>query len=286
VISCVFHQTIPTDVYPKLFDYRYCYGQPSSSGKEMVAAYSCGIARDTAAKWLRLCDTNGWKRPESPVLRAPTLRLDDCIDNPSLIRFFATQTILTSLVVEAPLVTGGPLHTVVFEEEFPTLELVAGPMLYIPLKCHHGVDAVYVEFYKYSKGSENWKWECVMTPFVVTLGGRVSGVEEEFFSQWSGWSRGLGECPVAVRFAWFAPRTTSSMVVEADYLQNKDGTTIKHPAYSTLTPFSEAANDFWSAYNSAKDRKGKPPEEKTTPQRRREVRWLPQKTTRGRHVTD
>jgi hypothetical protein len=255
---------IPTDVYPKLFDHRYCYGQPSSSNKEMVAAYSCGIARDTAAKWLRLCDTNGWKRPESPVLRAPTLRLDDCIDSPSLTRFFAAQAILASSFVEAPYSTRKLLGTVVFEEEFPTFELVAGPMLYIPLKCPHSIDAVYVEFYEYSsKDSEKREWGCTITPFVVTLGGRVSDVEEEFFSQWSGWSRGLEECRVSVTFAWFTPWPTHYMVVEADSLRNKDGTTIIHPAYDfilTLT-FSGVTNEIWSVYDSAKDQKGKPPGE-------------------------
>ena len=180
MVSCVFHQTIPTDVYPKLFDYRYCYGRPSSSNKETVAAYSCGIARDTAAKWLQLCDTKGWKRPESPVLRASALWLGGCVGNRSLARFFATQAILTSPFVEVPLVDKKLLRTGVFEE-FPTFELVTGSMLYIPLKCPHNVEGVYVEFYEYSSEvSEKREWGCVMRPFVVTLGGRVSGVEEEF----------------------------------------------------------------------------------------------------------
>jgi len=251
VISCVFHQTIPTDVYPKLFDYRYCYGRPSSSNKETVAVYSCGIARDTAANWLQLCDTKGWKRPESPVLRASALRLGGCVGNRSLARFFATQAILTSPVGES-YVYDELLRTVVFEEEFPAFELVAGLMLYIPLKCPNSVNGVYVKLYDYpSVGSETWKWGCVMRPFVVTLGGRVPGVEEEFFSQWSGWSRGLEECRVAVTFVWFTPQCFPSMVVEADSLRNRDGTTIKHPAYKSVSTSEGAAGQFWSAHRSA-----------------------------------
>ena len=236
---------------PELVDHRYFYAEcpPHSQTHLKVGKHACGIARDAAARQLRLFRMGNFG--DTDFLKA----LNDYIDNPSVTGFFIEQAVLSSIASRGLDISkdiSTPMDTVMFAGNFPTLEKKSNPVLYCPLKFNYrGIDAIIVRF-DYSRGKKLDKNKCFMFPLQVIVAKSHTDSEQAFFDDWSLWSEGLDDFDVVVEFLWITTEASSAANISGNSRSIRSGIRSGWPSYTRRNIHLLAVNpDIWARYQQA-----------------------------------
>jgi hypothetical protein len=245
VRNCINGRTVDVLGNRKLADHRYFY----TIGR--VGRYACGIAREAAARRLRLYG-------QTPVpIGDLSVALEQYIDNPSVTGFMVEQAVLswisTNGLASVDINLDGRMKPVAFENS--TLDFSPQeqePILYWPRSFNFcGIDRIVVRF-----GEVSGEKTCFMYPIQITLAKSHSDSEASFFKNWGSWIKGL-ECNVHVKFVWITTEGGVARKVDEKVRESRSGTRTISPAYDrVVVPLSSVSTEIWNRYEKARSKKG------------------------------
>jgi hypothetical protein len=227
-----------------LIDHRYFYyvGGPDGS----IGKYTCGIAREAAARQLRRCGME--KFGQTDFLTA----LNDYIDNPSAIGFFIEQAILSSIAAHGLKIGQNIEDTMtvdMFAQKFPRFDTNAtNSVLHCPLDFNYrGIDGIIVRFV-----STDEKKTCFLFPIQITVAKTHSNSEEAFFSEWQSWTKNLEGYEVVPRFLWITTKNSLSEEVAENCRKARSGDKVLWPHYNReFIHLEKVSKDIWQRYQKA-----------------------------------
>jgi hypothetical protein len=223
------------DTPSDLIDNRYFHAEASG----WVGKYSCGIAREAAARQLRQ-----YKADEFGDIDF-LMALNGYTDNPSVTGFFIEQAILSSIAsrgLEISEEVSKKMDTVMFSGVAPNFNTTkSDPVLYCPIDFdYRGIDGIIVRF---AEG------KCFMFPLQITVAKSHSDSEEVFFREWSIWTNKLNDFEIVVVFVWITEEDSEIDTVNAEHRSTNSGMKLIHPSYRRKkVPLKRVNLDIWERY--------------------------------------
>jgi hypothetical protein len=245
VRACIGGQSAAVPKDARLVDHRYFYRE--GSGRK-ICRYTCGIARNAAAK--QLMHFGMGKFDPSEILED----LERYIDNPSVTGFLIEMAVLASVAKGRLNIEGTrkAMRTFLFPDEFPKFDKNVGLALYCPLRFNfRGIDGIVVKFDKDDK-------TCKMFPLQVTVAKTHSKSEEVFLNEWVDWIRDLDGFKVSLEFVWISTWEPSSDAVAVKECSTRSGKIPKKPSYTRRgVHIDDLDKELWNHYKRALSKRGR-----------------------------
>ena len=238
---------MPINVEPSLIDHRYFYEV------EGEGTYACGVAREAVASQLHHYGMNKVGFMDSLE------SLNQFIDNRSVVGFFIEQAVLQTIRSRGLKVhekISNSMDIIPFDG-FPVFNTSKERALYVPSCFNYGAIDGIILWLDLSNQKSGKKKEALLFPLQVTIAKSHSNSEENFFSQWEKWTKGLQDFDVKATFLWVTDKDPSVKDINEDYRSLKHGNVLKNPAYTSKNITLEYVNkDIWDYYQKAlNDRK-------------------------------
>ena len=237
----------------ELVDHRYFY-----QDSKRVGNYTCGIARETAARMLRYFRMNDFGNTN--FLQA----LDHYINNPSVTGFFIEQAVLSCIAnrgLDLSKELRKPITTVMFLGDYSIYNLRSDLTLYCPLSFNlRGIDGIILRLEppvnptKHKMQVEEPKQKYFIFPIQITIAQSHSDSESAFFNHWAEWTAGidLGQFEIEVEFLWISNRLAAVKEIRVGSKRLKSGDKLTNPKYvSRNVPLNIISQDIWNSYQRA-----------------------------------
>jgi hypothetical protein len=236
--ACISGRYVMRDTPSNLIDNRYFFAKAPS----WIGEYTCGIAREAAAKQLRRYKAD--KFSDTGFLMA----LNNYISNSSVTGFFIEQAVLSSIAsrgLEISEQISKKMDTVMFSGDIPRFNRTEGdPVLYYPMGFNYpGIDGIIVRF---------TREKCFLYPLWITVAKSYSDSESVFFRKWSMWANELDDFEVELAFIWITEADSEVNTVNEEYRRTRSERKLVHPSYRRLKIPLESVNpDISECYQRA-----------------------------------
>jgi hypothetical protein len=236
--ACISGRYVMRDTPSNLIDNRYFFAKAPS----WVGEYTCGIAREAAAKQLRRYKAD--KFGDIGFLMA----LNNYISNSSVTGFFIEQAVLSSIAsrgLEISEQISKKMDTVMFSGDIPRFNRTEGDLvLYYPMGFNYpGIGGIIIRF----TGEK-----CFLYPLQITVAKSHSDSESVFFRKWSMWANELDDFEVELAFIWITEADSEVNTVNEEYRRTISERKLVHPSYRRLKiPLKSVNLDISERYQRA-----------------------------------